>query len=130
NRWYAIKIEVADGRIRCYLDGVLIHDLVDNAGAGTKELVASCVKDTKTGEVILKLVNVTAEPVQSEVNLMGIGQVNPAATRTVLAGSPQAEDNDANPAKVVPVSADFQAGKSSTSELPAYSLTVVRFKTR
>ena len=34
-RWYDIKIEVNGGRIRCFLDGKLIHDVVDRDKAVT-----------------------------------------------------------------------------------------------
>jgi alpha-L-arabinofuranosidase len=130
NRWYDLKIEVAAGRIKCYLDNVLINEVVDEAAAGSSGLVASCVKDTSSGDVILKLVNVTAMPVQGQINFAGGDALRPAAIRTVLTGEPKAEDTFAHPQTVLPAVTDYTGGPSFTSELAPYSLTVVRMKTR
>jgi alpha-L-arabinofuranosidase len=130
NRWYDIKVVVASGHIKCYLDGVLLHDVVDNAGSGSAKVMASCVKDSKTGDTILKLVNVTAETVKSQVNLDGIGAIKPVAARTILAGDPKAEDTLSNPSAVLPKTDEIQVGSSFTTSLPPHSLTVIRINNR
>jgi len=132
NRWYDIKIAVSGGRIKCYLNGVLIHDLMEAGGTarGTAGIMASCVKDTKTGDVIVKLVNVTAETAPSQIQLSGIGQLQPTARRTILTGDPRAKDTFQNPTNVIPVTDKVNVGKSFTTDLPAHSLTVMRIKTR
>ena len=130
NRWYDIKVEVANGHIKCYLDGKLEQDIVDEGVSGPPSVVASCVKDSKSGDVILKLVNVTGAAVQSQINLAGIGQVNPMAKQIVLSGNPKAEDTFRNPTNVIPASDEVQVGKSFTTDLAPDSLTVIRLKTR
>jgi len=127
NRWYDIKIAVGSGRIKCYLDGVMIHDLPDEAAPTS--LAASCVKDTATGDLILKLVNVAAEPLRSQINLAGVRQLNSNAVRTVVSGDPRAENNFRSPTTVLPTSAGFTVGNTFVSDLPAHSLTVIRMKT-
>lgn len=92
-------------------------------------LFASCVKETRTGDVILKLVNVTGEKMQSEINLAGVGRLEPVAKKIVLAGDPKVEDTFANPRAVLPVAMECPVGKFFTNELPAWSLTVIRMKT-
>ena len=131
NRWYAIKIEVAGARIRCYLDGVLIHDLADGDSAGTPSgLATSCVKDSKTGDIIIKLVNVNAAAVPVRLDLAGLGQLNPVATKTVLTGNPKAEDSFASPRNVLPQTSEIGVGESFVCDAPACSFTVIRIKTR
>ncbi len=121
NRWYNIKIEFHREWIRCYLDDVLIHDL-----AITPEVwptvAASCVKDTQTGDIILKLVNVSPSATTVQVRLTGGGKIKPTARRTILTGEPRSRD-------VQPVTTDFAAAKSFAYDAPAYSLTVIRMET-
>ncbi len=131
NRWYDIKIQVAGSRIKCYLNGVLIHDLRDGSSGGLPDgLATSCVKDSKTGDVIVKVVNVTDTAKSVELNLAGLGQINPAATKTVLTGNPKAEDTFDNPQAILPQTADLTVGSSFDYDAPASSFTVIRMKTR
>ena len=131
NRWYDIRIEVTGARIKCYLDGVLIHDLTDPDSAGSSSsLAASCVKDSKTGDVIVKLVNVTAKGMPVQVNLAGLGQINPVAARTVLSGNPKGEDSFENPRNLLPQTSEITVGDSFESDAPAYSFTLIRMKAR
>jgi alpha-L-arabinofuranosidase len=130
NRWYDIKIKVAGPQIKCYLDGVLIHQMRGVDNAGKPGLAASCVKDAKTGDVIIKLVNATATAMQPQVNLPGLGRINPAAAKTVLTGNPKGEDSFENPRNILPQTSEFTAGESFVCDAPAYSFTVIRMKTR
>jgi len=131
NRWYDIKIEVAGTRIKCYLDGVLIHNLTDaGSGGASSGFATSCVKDSSTGDIIVKLVNVTAAVVPVQLNLAGLGPINPAATQTVLTGNPKAEDSFDAPQNLLPQTSEITVGASFACDAPAYSLTVIRMKTR
>lgn len=129
NRWYGLKVVVEAGRIKCYLDGVKIHDVADEGSEATR-LAASCVKETQTGDVILKLVNVTANPLRSQIKLPGLAQLQPTAMRTVLAGDLKAENNFRNPTTVLPTTGELPVSQSFACELPAHSLTVIRMKTK
>jgi alpha-L-arabinofuranosidase len=129
NRWYEIKIAIAAGHIKCYLDGVLKQDIVDDGVDGSASVVASCVKDSKTGDIIIKLVNLMAETVSSQVSLVGIGQLRTVVKQTVLTGDLGAENTLQSPTTVVPASAEFKAVENFTSKLPAHSLTILRMKT-
>ena len=53
-RWYDIRIELSGGRIRCYFDGKLIHDI---AHPVFKPLYAVASRVDATGDVVLKMVN-------------------------------------------------------------------------
>lgn len=130
NRWYDIKLTVMGGHLQCYLDDVLVHDLKDLQHDKAPGIVASCVKDAKTGELILKLVNVTGEKILTKVHLVGVGRLDPVARRTVLAGDPKTENTFANPRALLPVVTECQVAKSFTNELPAYSLTILRMRAK
>lgn len=130
NRWYEIKIEVSAGRIKCFLDGALVHNLAEPTAAGPAKLAASCVKDTATGDVILKLVNLTAETVPSQINLSGMGQINPAAAAVVLTGNLREVNSFARPSSILPRSEKVAVGKSFPYSAPPHSLSVIRMKTK
>jgi alpha-L-arabinofuranosidase len=130
NRWYDISVVVAPGRIKCYLNGVLIHDIAERAGADVAGLMASSVKDTKTGDVILKLVNVTAAAIQGQINLAGSVQLNPMATRTILAGDPKVQDDFVNPWNLILASGEQKVGPTFMTDLPPHSFTLIRMKTQ
>ena len=134
NRWYDIKIVVNSQpngqQIQCFLDGKLIHDVVDDGKSPTDTLVASSVRDTKTGDIILKLVNVTPFAMQSQINLAGLGAVKPLATRIVLSGDPTGSNGFENPRSIMPQTGEIRVGKSFVYDAPPHSFTVIRMKTR
>jgi alpha-L-arabinofuranosidase len=96
-------------------------------------LAVSCVRDEESGDLIIKIVNVTNAPIQSVIELAGPQAVNPNAKLTVLTGDPskvnpgdpRARDSIASTA-IIPRTVDFKVGRSFPCELPASSLTVLR----
>lgn len=129
-RWYDIKIVVSGQRIQCYLDGKLIHDVVDNARFANDTLVTSSVRDSKSGDIILKLVNPSPYAVQAKVNLARASSIKPMATRVVIAGDPGGTNDPVNPRNIVPQTASITVGKAFDYQAPAHSFTVIRIKTR
>ncbi len=91
-------------------------------------LAVSCVKDTQSGEVILKLVNVSSDARKVQLDLRDFNKIQPGATRTVLAGSGSLVNTFANPRAVVPRTESFVVAEPY--DVPPYSLTVFRMKTR
>jgi alpha-L-arabinofuranosidase len=91
-------------------------------------LAVSCVKDLKSRELILKLVNPSTNSLVARLDLGDMGGIKPAATRTLLAGDARAEDTLANPEAVVPQTGDLTAGKSFDCDLPPDSFSVIRLK--
>ncbi|BCM92555.1 extracellular exo-alpha-L-arabinofuranosidase [Abditibacteriota bacterium] len=130
NRWYSIKIVVTGQRIQCYLDGKLIQDVTDTGQPAENLLVASSVRDEKTGDIILKFVNVSPFTVQSKVNLDGINGLKPMATKTVLAGDLSGQDRFGAAPTLVPTMATIPVSKSFAYDAPPHSFTVIRLKTR
>ncbi len=129
NRWYDIKVELAGGRVRCYLDGKLIHDL---AGQGLRSMYAVAGLSQATGEVILKVVNAAGAPAETEIELGGATSVARKARAVVLtSASPDDENSFAEPQKVAPREETIaNAGPAFRHTFPAYSVTVLRLQTK
>ncbi|MCE9239419.1 alpha-L-arabinofuranosidase C-terminal domain-containing protein [Bacteroides thetaiotaomicron] len=96
---------------------------LDNQDGRVKLRVgSSIVRDSKTGDVIVKLVNLLPVSIETDVQLPGMDGIQSSATRTVLAGAPETTP--------LPVTDTIEAGTSFKQELPAYSFTVIRLKTQ
>lgn len=94
---------------------------LDNSDSRVKiRIGSSIVRDSKTGDWIVKLVNFLPVGVEADIHLPGIGTVHPSAERTVLTGAPEATP--------VPVTDTIEVGESFKQQLPAYSFTVIRLK--
>ncbi|MBN1361243.1 MAG: DUF1080 domain-containing protein [Sedimentisphaerales bacterium] len=129
NRWYDVRIELAGQRIRCYLDGELIHDVV---APRTEQFFATAGRDEPTGDIVVKAVNLDSEPVAATLNLTGLEQIGPQASVTVLT-SARLTDNKSldEPDRVKPVESTIGRPQPRFDhKFPARSFTVLRIKTR
>jgi alpha-L-arabinofuranosidase len=88
---------------------------------------ASSVRDSRTGDLILKFVNGDDSARPLRVDLVGAKNLVPTAEKTVLA-APDANTIDAQ--AVQPKSAPFTIGSAFDYEAPANSFTVIRVHTR
>ncbi|HEY4788101.1 MAG TPA: alpha-L-arabinofuranosidase C-terminal domain-containing protein, partial [Bacteroidales bacterium] len=95
--------------------------LSDNKETVLKRVAASIVRDSKTGDLIVKLANLLPVAVNSNLNLEGIGTINPKAGQTVLTGNPADR-------KVTPVTTTITVNDHFAVSLPAYSFTLIRIK--
>lgn len=108
-----------------YLETVL------SAAAGPRKLAASSVRNSKSGHLIVKIVNGADVPAPLTVTLSGLAAGDIPATRTVLTGpAPDAFNEDGQPPAVKPVSGDVTLKPTFDYEAPANSLTVIRLKVR
>lgn len=103
-----------------YFEDVVAKNPADSA------LAASCVQDSKTGDVILKLVNAGPEQGSMKINLSAFGKLDAAAAKTVLSGSAEAANVFGSAPAVVPVTSAFNAAKTFEYSAPPMSLTVIR----
>ena len=93
---------------------------LDNAqDAVKKRICVSVVRDGKTGDMIVKLVNLLPVAVNAQVELPSLEGMNTTAVKTVLAGKPTDQ-------QVRPVSGTTEVSEKFGYELPAYSFTVIR----
>ena len=107
-----------------YFDNVILKDEKD------ANLAASCVQDSKTGDIILKMVNFGSESKLMKINLKGFGSIASKAEQNVLTGDAEAENTLGNPQAVVPVKSVVKIKKAFDYSAPAMSLTVIRIKTK
>lgn len=107
-----------------YYDNVITKDDNNNL------LAASCVKDSKTGDVIIKLVNVSSKTAHMIVDLSDFKGLQSKAIRTILSGNADDENTFYDLNKIVPVQADFKIKNKFEYQLPAMSLTIIRIKAR
>jgi len=107
-----------------YFGNVISKDSKDSA------LAASCVQDSKTGDIILKLVNAGNKTGSMKIDLRNFKKINPIAVKTEISGSADAANSfEADPV-IVPSTSDFKVTKSFDYSAPPMSLTVIRIKTK
>lgn len=128
-RWYDIRIEVQGSRIRCYLDGKLVHDFEDEP---VSVLHAVASRNEKTREVILKIVNVSDSAQETTIDLRGVRNLSPTAKMVTLTGaSPEDENSLEEPTRVAPAESRLDGVSSRFRvNIPAHSLTVLVLKER
>jgi alpha-L-arabinofuranosidase len=104
-----------------YLPGTLT--LSNKLDAVNKRVAVSVVRDAKSKDVIVKMVNLLPVSVNTRVNLQGLTIADSKATKVVLTGKPS--DKNARP-----VESTCTVAENFVTELPAYSFTVIRIKTK
>ena len=93
----------------------------ENSDAVQKRVAASVVRDSRTNDLIVKLVNLLPVPTQTNIVLNDVPAIEGTAELITLTGKP--DDKQAKPATgTVRISNDFDVA------LPAYSFTLIRIK--
>jgi len=131
-RWYDLKVVVSGNNVKCYLDGKLVHDLDYDAGGKIMSLYSVAATDEKSGDVIVKVVNASANPLEAEVDLSGASTLTGKGSATVLTSENPADENSLeNPTKVSPKSEPVNfSGTTLTRAFPGNSFTVLRLQTK
>jgi alpha-L-arabinofuranosidase len=124
-----VKVELNGSRVRCYLDGQLIHDVTVPA---VQKFYAVSGRDRGTGDLIVKAINLSDAAVPAKLDIQGVDQVSSGAEATVLEAPDLADNNSLEqPTKVSPrTEAIDTAGLKFNHEFPPRSLTVLRLKAR
>lgn len=125
-RWYDIRIELNGASVRCYLDGVLIHD---ETRVAPKSLFAVAGRTDK-GEIILKLVNAGSESRPVTIQLRGASKIEPTGKVIMLnSANPTDENSFAKPTKVSPRVHTIQHAEATfTHAFPGNSVSVFRLQ--
>lgn len=105
-----------------------IEGCPDSKSADISSLYASAVKDEKQGEVIIKLVNPTAEPENVAIRLTGAQTVKSGATAILLASEKLTDENSFDaPTRISPRSMRIEIKSPDLSQtVPAHALMVLR----
>lgn len=88
----------------------------------------SCVRDSKSGDVVLKLVNCGKTAQKFKIDLSQFKNLGNKAIVSVLSGAAEAKNSFENPNNIAPVISDFKAGKNFRYDVQPISLTVIRVK--
>jgi alpha-N-arabinofuranosidase len=129
--WHDVKIEVAGTDIKCYFDGKLITEATDPPPTPLSSIYAAASKSDSAGQVIAKVVNISAKPQVLQINLQGASSVSPDAQGIVLTGDPHDVNSISAPKKVYPQQADIHdAAATFSHEFPAHSVTVLKFSVK
>ncbi|MGI6102007.1 MAG: alpha-L-arabinofuranosidase C-terminal domain-containing protein, partial [Bacillota bacterium] len=126
--WYDIRIEVSGRTIRCYLNGELIHDVVDEDD--TTQLYLVCSYDEGDNDVIIKAVNRSSVSRTVEVRLAGSFKPSGKGTAEVLTSDDLDDENSfVRPFNIAPVVTELTelCSKFEYTFKP-YSVTVLRIK--
>jgi len=126
-RWYDIRIELKGRSVKCYLDGKLIQEAEYSE---PQPIYAVASRDTAAGEVILKVVNVSAEPYKVDIRLAGVKSVDSTGKVIELTSASPADENSLDePTKVAPKTRKIGNVKPTFDRVfPAYSVTILRLK--
>lgn len=90
--------------------------LSDNQDAVKKRIACSIVQDTKTGNVILKMVNILPVSAKTVIDLSGLVADGASAFETLLTGNPSNKE-------LRPFTTNTTVTSKTQVELPAYSFT-------
>ena len=104
---------------------------IETNAAGVQTLYASATRDSKTGEVIVKVVNPKATAETVAIKLDGLSQVDPEGRAVTLAGELAGVNSMAEPAKILPVESNVEnAAANFTYTFLPHSITVLRLKAK
>jgi len=101
-RWYDVRLEVSPMLVRGYIDGKLVQEFSANE-LNTKAVCASAASDSKSGDIIVKVVNTSDKPVSATIKLNGAKKLSTKVAATVLTSAKGTDENTLdNPTKVAP----------------------------
>jgi alpha-L-arabinofuranosidase len=110
----------------CYLPSDLNPPLSEK-----QKLVVSAVRDSRTGDIILKIVNGDAESRDFTLDMKGFASTGLTAVQTTLtADSPDACNSFGTPSAVAPKTANLTLRPKQVLTVVPYSLTVLRIQNK
>jgi hypothetical protein len=127
DRWYDIKIELAGNRIRCYLDGELIHDV---ASTPPERFFVTAGREDASGEVVVKAINLAANSIEASINVRGFAGVAADGAMICLASDDLSHNNSLEePTRLVPQEGSISnVANGFAHTFPPQSLTILRLK--
>ena len=131
-RWYDLKVIVNGNHVQCYRDGQLEHDIDYDLVGDVTSLYAVTARDNRSGDLILKVVNVSSKSLETEIKIDGATSLTGKGSALLLTSEDAGDENSFdNPAKVSPTTrAVTFSGTSWRHSFPANSFTVLRLKAK
>ena len=124
NRWYTVRMTCEYERVRCYVDGVLLHE-VDMRPIPSLVSVATLDKENRV--IYLKVVNTTRHEEKASLRIEGVNIRNEAEL-IQLRGEPEARNTFENPGAVTPVTEPivFPMSGPFIYNFPPNSVTILK----
>ena len=125
NQTYQLKVIVDGCNVKCYIDD---SHYVDYTYETADSLYETASVDAN-GDIILKLVNATEEPltIQTVLDNFKESDYDTSAAVTTLSGEDLGASNSFDePEKMVPVESTLTISENFTYEAPAYSVSILR----
>jgi alpha-N-arabinofuranosidase len=120
--YYAIKMFSQN-----HGDQVVHAALSGLPGGKVAPLDCSVTKDSKTGALTIKMVNVTENPQATAITIDGALGLAPTGKAITLSGKPEETNSITDPTHLVPVETDVPGvGPSFSYTFPPYSVTVLK----
>lgn len=128
-RTYTLKVVVSERNVKCYINDKLYIDytIKETADANAYHVVST----DETGDIIIKLVNVTGKVKTFAINIEGMTGVSSKASVDLVAGTSLTNDNILGEKEDVTMTSFELDGVSDQFNytVPKYSVTVIRIKT-
>jgi alpha-N-arabinofuranosidase len=106
-------------------------DQVVNAALTGSPLHFSVTRESKSGAVIVKLVNAEETPQSVQVDVRGTAGLKPSATETTLSAPPQDTNSMEEPSKVRPATRKISIpGPAFSQTVPPHTVCILRLETR
>lgn len=127
-REYALKLQVSGNVLQAWVDGSLCARIEDRPVV-VEPLYYGASRDTADRAVILKVVNLQEESVETMVTLEGMEGRALRGTVYTMQSVPTAENDFEQPERIAPQETPFvREGSTFAYEFPKMSLTVFRLK--
>ncbi len=108
-----------------------VGDEILATSAAETSIQGSATRDSKTGELILKLMNPAATPTTLRIQLKGVSALRSKATVITLAGCPEDTNSLQHPRNVVPVTTVMQGLKPDfTYAMPPGCIVVLKLQSK
>ncbi|MCA9263386.1 MAG: hypothetical protein KDA60_06035 [Planctomycetales bacterium] len=124
DRWYEVKVVVQGKQIECFLDGKSLLSFEDDSPV----LAASTIRDTKSGDLILKIASQSDTPLKTQIDLSALGLSKSQARRIVLTGDPLAVNRFGREPEVLPQESTIDVSPVFEYTVPAHSFSVIRIR--
>ena len=102
----------------------------NNFSTEDETLAVSTTFDSKASELIVKVVNAGETPKTVPFSIEGVKKVGSTGSVTILSGGKDDKNDLSAPDKVSPRQSTMKTGKKFSVSAPAYSLQVIRIKTK
>ncbi len=108
--------------------GDLYHKGAISKNESDSVIAISCVENSKTGDIFLKIVNLSEKDKTLKINLAEFNRILPDAELTILTGNPDDENTFENPCQIIPSTKKYRVSRNFDYVAPNMSLTIIKIR--